>query len=165
MTPKAADKKWKIFEFSIEKKEQKIDFDDFEMEKNQNVTNSNSSFPLKRRKRERKAADKYEKVQVHILEWIHQLDTKQTEEKEEEDTDKQFFGLFVWPSALVLTQFIASHHEKFAGKTILEIGCGTALPGLFCALHANVKKVSSVFFDISFLFESMSVFVVSSEKI
>ncbi|EQC46439.1 putative methyltransferase [Bacteriovorax sp. BSW11_IV] len=40
-----------------------------------------------------------------------------------------YFGL-VWPSAKGLVQYLLKNKEKFAGKTVLEIGCGLALPSI-----------------------------------
>ncbi|KAF9379677.1 Methyltransferase-like protein 23, partial [Mortierella sp. AD011] len=48
------------------------------------------------------------------------------------------FGLYVWPSALVLAEYIAHRLDMFNGspdnpKVILELGAGTALPSLLLA--------------------------------
>ncbi|KAG0270055.1 Methyltransferase-like protein 23 [Linnemannia exigua] len=48
------------------------------------------------------------------------------------------FGLYVWPSALVLSEFIFHRLDMFTGsidnpKIILELGAGTALPSLLLA--------------------------------
>jgi hypothetical protein len=52
------------------------------------------------------------------------------------------FGLFLWPSALVLARYIAFHHtNRFAGRTVLELGCGIALPGILTAVCGNARKV------------------------
>jgi predicted nicotinamide N-methyase len=40
------------------------------------------------------------------------------------------YSLFAWPSSPVLAQYIFFHENFFRGKTVLEIGCGTALPGI-----------------------------------
>ena len=43
------------------------------------------------------------------------------------------YGLYIWPSSPVLSWFIWLHQEDFRGKTVLELGAGTSLPGLLCA--------------------------------
>ncbi|KAJ0410808.1 hypothetical protein ATCC90586_010131 [Pythium insidiosum] len=59
----------------------------------------------------------------------------------EDETDKHY-GLFIWPSAMVLARFVAFHHERlFRDKVVLELGCGTALPGILAAKCGHPKKV------------------------
>eukprot|EP01118_Nematostelium_gracile_P019403 TRINITY_DN8985_c0_g1_i1.p1 TRINITY_DN8985_c0_g1~~TRINITY_DN8985_c0_g1_i1.p1 ORF type:complete len:272 (+),score=49.26 TRINITY_DN8985_c0_g1_i1:95-817(+) len=49
------------------------------------------------------------------------------------------YGLYVWPSAFVLAEYIVQNHDKFVGKHIVELGAGTCLPGLVCsAIGAKV---------------------------
>lgn len=36
----------------------------------------------------------------------------------------------LWPSAIALAQFVMENEKMFAGKSVLEIGCGLALPGI-----------------------------------
>jgi len=49
------------------------------------------------------------------------------------------YGMFTWPCAPVLGQFVLHYREKCIGKNVLEIGAGTALPGIIAAkLGANV---------------------------
>ena len=43
------------------------------------------------------------------------------------------YGLYIWPCSPVLAWYIWLHQEKFQGKSVLELGSGTALPGLLCA--------------------------------
>lgn len=43
------------------------------------------------------------------------------------------FGMYTWPSAPVLAQYIWFNREKLEGKTILELSAGTALPGLLAS--------------------------------
>jgi len=43
------------------------------------------------------------------------------------------YGLYVWPSAPVLAQYIWSKRAQLKGKSVLEIGAGTALPGVVAA--------------------------------
>lgn len=49
------------------------------------------------------------------------------------------YSFYTWPSATILAWFLWMHRENFAEKRILEIGCGTALPGILASkLGANV---------------------------
>ncbi|KAJ7372631.1 Methyltransferase-like protein 23 [Desmophyllum pertusum] len=65
---------------------------------------------------------KGEKIQVRIPEIV----------------DPQY-GMFTWPAAPVLAQFIWHNREQVKGKQVIEIGAGTALPGLVASLcGANV---------------------------
>mmetsp|Transcript_107892 Transcript_107892/g.186049 ORF Transcript_107892/g.186049 Transcript_107892/m.186049 type:complete len:357 (-) Transcript_107892:1046-2116(-) len=50
--------------------------------------------------------------------------------KELRDAD---YGLFMWPSALVLGHYIFKHRCSFVGRRVLEIGSGTSLPGIVAA--------------------------------
>lgn len=43
------------------------------------------------------------------------------------------YSFYTWPSANILAWFLWIHREHFIGKRILEIGCGTALPGILAA--------------------------------
>lgn len=43
------------------------------------------------------------------------------------------FGLYIWPCAPVLAWYIWLHQADFVGKSVLELGAGTSLPGLLCA--------------------------------
>jgi len=52
---------------------------------------------------------------------------------------KSDYGLFVWPSAIVLAEYIFHNSLLFSGKHIIELGCGTCLPGLVaCYLDCKV---------------------------
>jgi len=51
------------------------------------------------------------------------------------------YGLYIWPSAPVLAWFIWLNQEKFIGKCILELGAGTALPGLLAAKLGASKVI------------------------
>lgn len=54
---------------------------------------------------------------------------------------QQHYGLFVWPSALLLAHYVASERRLLLGKVVMELGCGTGLPGILAALCGNSKKV------------------------
>ncbi|GMF20791.1 unnamed protein product [Phytophthora lilii] len=72
-------------------------------------------------------------VEVHLVELIRDL------EEANEDNDKHY-GLFVWPSALLLSQFVAYQAASLCrGKTVLELGCGTGLPSILTALSGASK--------------------------
>ncbi|CAN0120259.1 unnamed protein product [Ectocarpus sp. 8 AP-2014] len=49
------------------------------------------------------------------------------------------FGLFTWPSGVVLACLVWARRREFDGASVVEIGAGTALPGLLAAkLGASV---------------------------
>ena len=43
------------------------------------------------------------------------------------------YGVALWPSAIALAYELASRGEELAGKTVLELGAGTGLPGIVAA--------------------------------
>ncbi|KAI8816303.1 uncharacterized protein EV422DRAFT_489527, partial [Fimicolochytrium jonesii] len=43
------------------------------------------------------------------------------------------YGSYIWPSALVLAAYIHHCRHRFAGTRVIELGCGTGLPGLLAA--------------------------------
>ncbi|KAM6905637.1 histone-arginine methyltransferase METTL23 [Xenentodon cancila] len=43
------------------------------------------------------------------------------------------YGTYVWPSAVVLAQYLWKHRQELRGKTILELGAGVSLPGVVAA--------------------------------
>ncbi|CAG0893151.1 unnamed protein product [Cyprideis torosa] len=49
-------------------------------------------------------------------------------------------GMFTWPSSLILGQFIWKNRRDFVGKNILELGAGTAIPGILAA-KIGAKRV------------------------
>eukprot|EP00039_Didymoeca_costata_P005543 m.82366 g.82366 ORF g.82366 m.82366 type:complete len:167 (-) comp12867_c0_seq9:330-830(-) len=49
------------------------------------------------------------------------------------------YGSFTWPSAVVLAHYVFTHRTQLKGKRVLELGAGTALPGILaCKLGASV---------------------------
>ena len=50
------------------------------------------------------------------------------------------YGLYIWPCSPVLAWYIWLHQNKFQHKKVLELGSGTALPGLLCA-KMGARKV------------------------
>ncbi|XP_038597931.1 methyltransferase-like protein 23 isoform X2 [Tachyglossus aculeatus] len=43
------------------------------------------------------------------------------------------YGMYVWPCAVVLAQYLWFHRRRLTGKTVLEIGAGVSLPGVLAA--------------------------------
>ncbi|XP_026717071.1 methyltransferase-like protein 23, partial [Athene cunicularia] len=43
------------------------------------------------------------------------------------------YGLYVWPCAVVLAQYLWVHRRSLRGKRVLEIGAGVSLPGVVAA--------------------------------
>nr|XP_033816995.1 methyltransferase-like protein 23 [Geotrypetes seraphini] len=43
------------------------------------------------------------------------------------------YGTYVWPSAVVLAQYVWFHRRELTGKKVLEIGAGASLPGVVAA--------------------------------
>eukprot|EP00043_Microstomoeca_roanoka_P030181 m.25121 g.25121 ORF g.25121 m.25121 type:complete len:269 (+) comp9806_c0_seq1:173-979(+) len=55
------------------------------------------------------------------------------EEKEQEEECTGDYGRFTWESAPVLAAFLAQLKDELKVSLVLELGCGTALPGLTAA--------------------------------
>lgn len=49
-------------------------------------------------------------------------------------------GLKIWECSLDLVDYIKANASTFAGKSILELGCGQGLPGVMCLL-SGAKSV------------------------
>ena len=62
-----------------------------------------------------------------INDWVSDVDVTVTEIVGEQ------YGLFSWSCAPLLSQFILHQQTTIRNKHILEIGCGTALPGITAA--------------------------------
>ncbi|KAM4692566.1 histone-arginine methyltransferase METTL23 [Rhinophrynus dorsalis] len=43
------------------------------------------------------------------------------------------YGMYVWPSAVVLAQYLWYHQKLLTGKMVLEVGAGVSLPGVVAA--------------------------------
>jgi predicted nicotinamide N-methyase len=55
--------------------------------------------------------------------------------------DRLPYGVALWPSAIALAHEIATRASEFAGRTVLELGAGTGLPGIVAAtLGARVTQ-------------------------
>ncbi|KAL7081821.1 hypothetical protein ACP275_14G062600 [Erythranthe tilingii] len=46
---------------------------------------------------------------------------------------KEEYGLFVWPSSIILAEYIWQQKSRFSGVNVVELGAGTSLPGLVAA--------------------------------
>jgi len=51
------------------------------------------------------------------------------------------YGLYIWPSAPVLAWYIWLNQDQFIRKRVLELGAGTALPGLLAAKLGASKVI------------------------
>ncbi|KAM9638314.1 histone-arginine methyltransferase METTL23 isoform 1-T1 [Morphnus guianensis] len=43
------------------------------------------------------------------------------------------YGMYVWPCAVVLAQYLWVHRRSLPGKRVLEVGAGVSLPGVLAA--------------------------------
>ncbi|KAF9173386.1 hypothetical protein BGX20_003345 [Mortierella sp. AD010] len=50
-------------------------------------------------------------------------------------------GLKTWECALDLVAYLAEQNENYDGKKVLELGCGSALPGVYILTQSNSVKV------------------------
>ena len=58
-----------------------------------------------------------------------------------ESRERHPYGVALWPAALALAHEVASRAEAFAGRSVLELGAGTGLPGIVAAsLGARVVQ-------------------------
>ncbi|KAL8525940.1 hypothetical protein ACS0TY_015240 [Phlomoides rotata] len=46
---------------------------------------------------------------------------------------KEEYGLFVWPSSIILAEYIWQQKTRFSRVNVVELGAGTSLPGLVAA--------------------------------
>ncbi|KAK6145163.1 hypothetical protein DH2020_021983 [Rehmannia glutinosa] len=46
---------------------------------------------------------------------------------------KEEYGLFVWPSSIILAEYVWQQRTRFSGANVVELGAGTSLPGLVAA--------------------------------
>ena len=58
------------------------------------------------------------------------------------ETVEPDYSMYTWPCAPVLAQYIWYNRDRIYGKTMLEIGAGTALPSLVAKLCGAVVKIS-----------------------
>ena len=58
-----------------------------------------------------------------------------------DDPERGPYGVALWPAALALAHEVATRPEEFRGKSVLELGAGTGLPGIVAAsLGASVVQ-------------------------
>ncbi|KAF9937347.1 hypothetical protein BGZ65_001567 [Modicella reniformis] len=50
-------------------------------------------------------------------------------------------GLKTWECALDLVAYLAEQKENYDGKKVLELGCGSALPGIYVLTQSNLVRV------------------------
>ncbi|KAF9432035.1 hypothetical protein BGZ76_011389 [Entomortierella beljakovae] len=50
-------------------------------------------------------------------------------------------GLKTWECALDLVAYLAEQNENYDGKKVLELGCGSALPGIYILTKSNTVQV------------------------
>lgn len=58
--------------------------------------------------------------------------------KTQHDLDHFPYGWMLWPSAIGLSTFILKHPDRFAGKRVLELGCGVGLAGVAAAIAGGM---------------------------
>ena len=54
------------------------------------------------------------------------------------------YGLYLWPSAPVLAWYVWLHQSNFTAQTVLELGAGTALPGLLLAKVSHTGSLGQL---------------------
>lgn len=54
--------------------------------------------------------------------------------KTQHDLDHFPYGWMLWPSAVGLSKYILSNPQRFAGKRVLELGCGVGMSGVAAAI-------------------------------
>ena len=47
------------------------------------------------------------------------------------------FGSFAWPSSQILQSLLLSNRDLVQGKTVLELGCGIGIDGIFASKWAK----------------------------
>lgn len=82
------------------------------------------------------------------LVFMHTLRFKRTEDKQwsltvqlhggtyeqaSDEEDRLNFGMYLWPSAALLSRFLLCAPQTVAGKRVLELGAGTGLSGIVAA--------------------------------
>jgi len=79
-----------------------------------------------------KKDDSYDAVDVCSV-LIQQVQVRQSAQDD--------VGFVMWPSAVVLSKWIANNRERFAGKDVIEIGAGCGLTGLAAALMTQSRSI------------------------
>ncbi|KAJ7535481.1 hypothetical protein O6H91_12G035700 [Diphasiastrum complanatum] len=64
------------------------------------------------------------------------------------------YGLYIWPCSIALAEYVWQQRHRFVGTTVLELGAGTALPGIVASkVGANVTLTDRS--DANEVFENM----------
>lgn len=101
-----------------------------------NERDSSSSSRSMKRQRTGSRATATRVARVRMVELIREL------QDTHEHDDTTHYGLFIWPSAMVLARFVARNHARLVReKVVMEIGCGTGLPGILAAVCGAPKAV------------------------
>ena len=58
--------------------------------------------------------------------------------KTQHDLDHFPYGWMLWPSAIGLSNYILSNAHRFAGKRVLELGCGVGMAGVAAAISGGM---------------------------
>jgi predicted nicotinamide N-methyase len=58
--------------------------------------------------------------------------------KTQHDLDHFPYGWMLWPSAIGLSKFILLNAHRFAGKRVLELGCGVGMAGVAAAIAGGI---------------------------
>lgn len=67
--------------------------------------------------------------------------SRSDEEHYLDDKGRVPYGVALWPAAIALAHDVATRPDAFRGKTVLELGAGTGLPGIVAAsLGASVVQ-------------------------
>ncbi|KAI8581647.1 hypothetical protein K450DRAFT_230516 [Umbelopsis ramanniana AG] len=59
------------------------------------------------------------------------------------------YGSYIWPSSLVLAEYVWKHRFQFANSRVVELGAGTALPSLILAKFFYQKSTQLIVTDIA----------------
>ncbi|KAI9005487.1 putative methyltransferase-domain-containing protein [Phycomyces nitens] len=51
------------------------------------------------------------------------------------------YGCYLWPSAIVMGDYVWNQRHRFANRTVLEVGAGTSLPSLVLAKLASGPRL------------------------
>lgn len=103
---------------------------------NERANRSSSGSRSMKRQRTGSRATATHVARVRMVELIREL------QDTHEHDDTTHYGLFIWPSAMVLARFVARNHASLVReRVVMEIGCGTGLPGILAAVCGAPKAV------------------------
>lgn len=60
-----------------------------------------------------------------------------SDEVEADEMMTDSFGSFAWPSSQILQSLLDSNRDLIQGKTVLELGCGIGVDGIFASKWAK----------------------------